>query len=98
MLLDLLKLTESWLKDRKAYVVFGEKTSKVFNINIGLPQGSSLSPYLFIVFHCDRYPYFSSPTFRPVNFCSIQLVLITFRPLTFRPNYILSKLWILILL
>jgi hypothetical protein len=53
MPLGLLKMTESWLKDRKAYVVFGEKTSKVFNINIGLPQGSSLSPYLFIVFHCD---------------------------------------------
>ena len=53
MPLDLLKMTESWLKDRKAYVVFGGETSKVFNINIGLPQGSSLSPYLFIVFHCD---------------------------------------------
>jgi hypothetical protein len=53
MPLDLLKIIESWLKNRKAYVVFGEKTSKIFDINIGLPQGSSLSPYLFIVFHCD---------------------------------------------
>ncbi|CAF4436062.1 unnamed protein product [Rotaria sp. Silwood2] len=43
----------SWLKDRKAYVIFGDKSSEVFHINIGLPQGSSLSPYLFIVFHCD---------------------------------------------
>ena len=43
----------SWLKDRKAYIVFGDKSSEVFRINIGLPQGSSLSPYLFIVFHCD---------------------------------------------
>ena len=50
---DLLKIINSWLGNRKAYVVFGEKTSKIFNINIGLPQGSSLSPYLFIVFHCD---------------------------------------------
>jgi Reverse transcriptase (RNA-dependent DNA polymerase) len=53
MPLDLLKMTENWLKDRKAYVAFGEKTSDIFDINIGLPQGSSLSPYLFIVFHCD---------------------------------------------
>jgi len=53
MPLDLLKVINSWLKDRKAYVVFGEKTSKILKINIGLPQGSSLSPYLFIVFHCD---------------------------------------------
>ena len=43
----------SWLKERKAYVVFGEQSSETFNISIGLPQGSSLSPYLFVVFHCD---------------------------------------------
>ena len=53
MPLELLKIIESWLKGRKAYVAFGEKTSKVFVINIGLPQGSSLSPYLFIVYHSD---------------------------------------------
>ena len=53
MPLELLKIIESWLKGRKAYVAFGEKTSEVFHINIGLPQGSSLSPYLFIVYHSD---------------------------------------------
>ena len=51
--IDLLKMIENWLKNRKAYVSFGEKTSDVFDINVGLPQGSSLSPYLFIVFHSD---------------------------------------------
>jgi hypothetical protein len=49
----LLKIIASWLNDRRAYVVFGETTSKEFYIYIGLPQGSSLSPYLFVVFHCD---------------------------------------------
>ena len=53
MPLELLKIIENWLKGRKAYVAFGEKTSEVFDINIGLPQGSSLSPYLFIVYHSD---------------------------------------------
>ncbi len=53
MPLGMLKLIASWLKDRRAYVVFGVKSSKVFYVYIGLPQGSSLSPYLFIVFHCD---------------------------------------------
>ena len=53
MPINLLKMIESWLKDRKAYVAYGEKTSNVFDISIGLPQGSSLSPYLFIVFHSD---------------------------------------------
>ena len=50
---ELLKIIESWLKGRKAYVAFGEKTSEVFDINIGFPQGSSLSPYLFIVYYSD---------------------------------------------
>ena len=53
MPLELLKVTESWLKSRKVYVVFGEKTSKVSDINIELPQGSRLGPYLFIVYHSD---------------------------------------------
>ena len=51
--LNLLKIIESWLKDRKAYVIFGKKTSNIFDINIGLSQGSSLSPYLFVAFHSD---------------------------------------------
>ena len=49
----MLKMILSWLKGRKAYVMFGEKTSEVFDMDIGLPQGSSLSPYLFIMFHSD---------------------------------------------
>ena len=53
MPLELLKIIENWLKGRKVYVAFGEKTSEVFDINIGFPQGSSLSPYLFIVYHSD---------------------------------------------
>ena len=48
-----LRLISCWLNDRQAYVVFGESKSKVFRTHIGLPQGSSLSPYLFIVYHCD---------------------------------------------
>lgn len=50
---ELLKMTESWLKSRRARVVFGDKTSDIFNVNIEVPQGISLSPYLFIVFHSD---------------------------------------------
>ena len=53
MPLELLKTIENWLKGSKAYVAFSEKISEVFDINIGLPQGSSLSLYLFIVYHID---------------------------------------------
>ena len=34
---ELLKIIESCLKGRKAGVAFGEKTSEVFDIHIGLP-------------------------------------------------------------
>ena len=51
--LGLLKLIISWLSDRSAYVVFGKSTSKIFYMYVGLPQGSSLSPYPFIVYHSD---------------------------------------------
>jgi hypothetical protein len=33
--------------------MFGEKASNMFYIYIGLSQGSSLIPYLFIAFHSD---------------------------------------------
>ena len=49
MPVELLKMTSSWLKNRQAYIALGEKRSDRFQIDIGLPQGSSLSPYLFIV-------------------------------------------------
>ena len=49
----LLKLLTSRLKDRCAYVEFGENKSKILYTHAGLPQGSSLSPYLFIVYYCD---------------------------------------------
>ena len=49
----LLKFVVSWLINRQAYVVFGEQCSNKFRIFSGLPQGSSLSPYLFIIFHSD---------------------------------------------
>ena len=48
-----MKLIISWLSDRSTYVVFGKSTSKTFYMYVGLPQGSSLSPYLFIVYHSD---------------------------------------------
>jgi len=50
---ELLKMIMSWLSNRRAYITFGEERSADFEVDIGLPQGSSLSPYLFIVYHCD---------------------------------------------
>jgi hypothetical protein len=43
--INLLKMLESWLADRTAYVNYGPKKSKMINVRIGLPQESSLSPF-----------------------------------------------------
>ena len=50
---NLIKVIVSWLGNREAYLIFGKKESKTFGVNIGLPQGSSLSPFLFVGCHCD---------------------------------------------
>ena len=54
--LELLKSIISWLSDRSAYVVFGKSKSTILYMYFGLSEGSSLSPYLFIVYHSDLVP------------------------------------------
>jgi hypothetical protein len=50
---ELLKVLLNWLSNRKAYITFGSAKSDDFNTHVGLPQGSSLSPYIFIMYHAD---------------------------------------------
>ena len=50
---SLLKTINSWLENRTAYICFGQEKSKVFKAQVGLPKGSSLSPFLFVVYHSD---------------------------------------------
>ena len=50
---SLLKIINSWLENRTAYICFGQEKSKVLKVQVGLPQGSSLSPFLFVVYHSD---------------------------------------------
>ena len=51
--LNLLKMLKSWLEERSAIVSYGQKKSESIKVQIGLPQGSSLSPFLFVIYHCD---------------------------------------------
>ena len=60
ILLNLLKMLKSWLADRIAYVSYGQKKSRMIEVRIGLPQGNSLSPFLFVVFHCDIVKFFGA--------------------------------------
>lgn len=50
---SLLKIIRSWLSNRTAYIQYGQRSSSVFNVQVGLPQGSRLSPYIFVVYHSD---------------------------------------------
>lgn len=50
---EILKMLIYWLEGRKAYISFGSTKSETFNMQIGLPQGSALSPFVFIVYHAD---------------------------------------------
>ena len=50
---SLLKMIHSWLGYRAAYIYYGQSKSEGFKINVGLPRGTSLSPYIFVVYHSD---------------------------------------------
>jgi hypothetical protein len=50
---ELLKIIVNWLKNREARVTYGNNKSEPFQIEVGLPQGSALSPYIFIIYHAD---------------------------------------------
>ena len=72
------KWIESWLVNRKCFIEINSKRSKWFSIEKGGPQGSALTPIIFIIFHSDigislnnniidYLEYYSVLTNQPVN-------------------------------
>ena len=47
----IIKWTESFLGGRSTSLTIGRKISEIFLINTGIPQGSSISPILFLFFN-----------------------------------------------
>jgi hypothetical protein len=45
----------SYLADRRAYFVFDNQRSKIFEITAGVPQGSPLFPILFLLYIATLY-------------------------------------------
>lgn len=47
----IVKRTESFLKERSTSVTIGRRTSEIFPIDAGIPQGSPISHILFLCFN-----------------------------------------------
>ena len=57
-----LRWIEAWLSDRRCYIDISNKNSRWFSIEKGGPQGSVLTPTLFISYHCDMGQFLSECT------------------------------------
>ncbi|CAF0906163.1 unnamed protein product [Adineta steineri] len=53
---------DAWLRRRRCYIEIKGHKSRCFNIEKGGPQGSVLTPTLFISYHCDMGQFLSSCT------------------------------------
>ncbi len=51
---------DCWLRDRTGFIEINDKRSRVFPILRGGPQGSCLTPAIFITYHCDMWSYLES--------------------------------------
>ena len=47
------KWTESFLKERETTLTINQRTTNAFQLNIGIPQGSPLSPILYLFYNAD---------------------------------------------
>ncbi len=48
---------EKWLRDRTGFIEMNDKRSKSFAISKGGPQGSCLTPAVFITYHSDMWSF-----------------------------------------
>jgi hypothetical protein len=54
-----LNWIEAWLLNRRCFIEISSKKSRWFSIGKGCPQGSVLSPTLFISYNCDMGQFLS---------------------------------------
>jgi hypothetical protein len=51
---------EGWLNHRSGFIEINDKRSRSFSIFKGGPQGSCLTPAIFITYHCNMWSYLQS--------------------------------------
>ena len=51
----ILNIIDHYLRNRNVYIEIGENRSESFKPEVGLPQGSILSPFLFIFYLAEMY-------------------------------------------
>ena len=61
---NMLRLIESFLRNRQLYVEIGEYQSEKFKTDIGVPQGAVLSPVLFIIFVSELFDGIDADKFK----------------------------------
>ena len=72
---------DSFLSGRKQRILAGDKTSDNFNLNCGVPQGSSMGPFLFTLYVFRLLTLFlSTSLLSMVMLTTSQIYLLSFRP------------------
>ena len=77
---DALKWIESYLAERSQRVIINQESSKPFNIDYGVPQGSCLGPVLFLLYASQIFQIVSKHLPSAHGYADDTQIYLSFRP------------------